>query len=417
MRRAPLLAALVLVGLAACAAPRRLRRGGDTEGELLSAPPSAEAPWIELTKPAEAAALEGTIGLVLVGGKSGAGPHGPQDIVLTIDMSGSVFEPSGVDFDGDGIVGRWLVDRRGYPLYEDPKLWTTDFDDVVLKIEVSAAKQLVALLDPRTTRIGLVKFGDTAHVERSVGDVAAVADDLESFRYVMRGGTDIVAGIEQSIELLESAPPRAEAQRTVLLLTDGELEVELRQPLLGQYIDQVLEHARRSHVRVFTFGVGSRAEDNSAFLHALAYETGGRHVSVASSPSIAVELPLVSLTGLSDVELWNETTHAGGRAVRVFPDGSFDGYVPLAEGSNTLRATATLDDGRTVETRVRVNFHHASPPTAQQTADGEALLGDLRNRSVETDFAVRAQEERRKRRLHSLEVSPADPNARSAPAP
>ena len=378
--------------------------------------PDPAVPWIELSAPDDGLSVEAVIDFLEVRGRAGAGPHGPQDLVLALDMSGSVFEPSGADLDGDGIVGRWAVNTEllGPPSAflrppVAPRLWTTDFDDIVLKVEVSAAKQLTHLLDPETTRVGLVKFGRTAAVDLPLGSVAALASHLDDFGYVMRRGTDITAGIEAGVDLLERAPPVAgvRPQRSILLLTDGEMTVtDDEREAEQRRLELALERARRAGVRVFTFGVGSRATRFDAFLRSIASATGGRHAAVPASPEIAVELPLVSLSGLSDVELRNETTGAPGRAVRVFPNGDFDGFVALSEGENTLAATATLVDGRSVRTVTRVRFVRPVTPSAEQLAAAESVLERLRRRTVRVDLARQVQVERRRRRTKEVEVEP-----------
>lgn len=405
------LAVACALALCACAAPagrRNPRWDGDPSD--VPGPSDPAAPWLELESPSDGLQVTSPIALAEVRGRAGAGPHGPQDLVFTIDTSGSVFGPSGIDVDGDGIVGDWAP-QMGIELRAPltVKKWTTDFDDVVLKLEISAAKQLARLLDPESTRVGMVKFGDRPFVEQPVGSTAEFTTHLEEFRYVMRGGTDIVAGLHQSIDLLEDAPPVAGVQpsRAILLLTDGEMVVdEADEAALQEYVARCLSRARRADVRIFTFGVGTTAASHDVFLHSIAHATGGRHTPVPASRDIAVELPIVSLTGLSDVELRNETNGATGRAVRVFPNGSFDGYVPLREGENSLVITATLDDGRATEARARVTFTRPKSPTHEQLAAAQSLAEKLRARTIETDLARRAQAEHKRRRLKELELEP-----------
>ena len=154
-----------------------------------------------------------------------------------------------------------------------------------------------------------------------------------------------------------------------------------------EYLNGFLARARAAHTRVFTFGVGPQGP-RSRRVHGqtVASATGGRHVSVKTAADIAVELQLIRLTGLADVELRNATTGAPGRAVRVFPNGSFDGYAPLVPGDNDLAVIATLDDGRRVESHARVHFESPAHPTAAQLAEAEKLAATLRERTVSTDL-------------------------------
>jgi len=377
-----------------------------------------DEPWITLDAPGEGLELEALAALVELRGRVGVGLQGPQDVVLAVDTSGSVFLPSGIDLDGDGSVGVLACDFEHYQRLTCPnyRRWTTDFDDIVLKVEISAAQQLVGLLNPKVSRIGMVKFGDTVWVEQPVGPPEGVGTALERFRYVMRGGTDIAAAMQSGIDLLEAAPPGAAGtpQRSILLLTDGVISLggDVSPAESASRIDAAIARARATRTRVFAFGVGAVDGSGPILLAKLADETQGRYVPVPSAHEIAVELPLVSLAGVSDIELVNETTAARGRAARVFPDGSFDGFVPLGEGENTLRVTATLVDGRTLQAHTTVKYRRPAAPTAEQVAEHERLLEKLRTRTLSTDLGRRIQAERRRRRLKQLELEGDDSDAK-----
>src|SRR5262249_43339115 len=148
---------------------------------------------------------------------------------------------------------------------------------------------------------------------------------LESFSYEMINGTDIAAGLEQSVTLLEQAParPGLDLRRYVLLLTDGDIEVPgVTEPDFPEYLRAAPTHARAAGVRIVTFGVGVRLELYAQVLRSIARETGGRYVPVRAVPDLPFEMLLLSFASLSDVELRNNTNGAGARGTRVFPDGS-----------------------------------------------------------------------------------------------
>jgi hypothetical protein len=407
---AALLAAL-LAALAGCRAqPLRLHDQWPAPVNASPAPAEPKAPWLALDAPSDGASLVAVVPLVEVRGHAGLGLHGPQDVVLTLDSSGSVFTASGIDLDGDGITG---IDRCDLATNScDARYlehWTTDFDDVLIKVELDAARHLIAQLDPNTTRMGIVTFGGDASIEVSVGPLAAASAELADFGFGLNRGSDIVGGLHASLDALEQAPQPpdgAPPQRSILLLTDGEVAIpELDFAAQDEYLNGFLARARAAHTRVFTFGVGPQGPRASKFMTTFASETGGRYASMKTAGDIAVELQLVRLTGLADVELHNTTTGGPGRAVRVFPNGSFDGYAPLVPGDNDLAVTATFDDGRRVESHARVHFESPAHPTEAQLADAEKLAANLRDRTVSTDLAVRVEAERR-RRAHELTVKP-----------
>jgi hypothetical protein len=86
--------------------------------------------------------------------------------------------------------------------------------------------------------------------------------------------------------------------------------------------------------------------------------------------------------------------------VRTFPDGSFDGFVPLVPGENTIEIEAVLDDGRRARVRQAVHFE---PSEAAQAEDAE-LLSRLRDRTEETALAGESQSGAGARRTHGLEI-------------
>jgi len=167
-----------------------------------------------------------------------------------------------------------------------------------------------------------------------------------------------------------------------------------------------LAGAKRARTRIYTFGIGPNAVDAPLLLHLMAAHTGGRYFPVREPADVRHELPMVSLAGLSDVAIQNVTSGSAGRAIRVFPDGSFDGYARLAAGRNELQITATVEDGREVSRSIEVFFDAPTDPGADDLAAARELLKKLRLRTVETDLARRAQEERRAARLKELEIAP-----------
>ena len=72
---------------------------------------------------------------------------------------------------------------------------------------------------------------------------------------------------------------------------------------------------------------------------------GGELLVVEQPGEIVDFVPHMSLTRLERVELENLTASKPGRAVRLFPDGTFDGYVQLVPGENRLRVTVYGEGG------------------------------------------------------------------------
>jgi uncharacterized membrane protein len=93
--------------------------------------------------------------------------------------------------------------------------------------------------------------------------------------------------------------------------------------------------------------------------------------------------------------------------MRLFPDGSFDGFAPLQVGRNELRFTATSQSGIGASITRWLTFDKALPDP-EKLARFKKLL---EVRAIETELAERAQAKREEQRKKQLEIK-ADPNAK-----
>ena len=98
------------------------------------------------------------------------------------------------------------------------------------------------------------------------------------------------------------------------------------------------------------------------------------------------------------------TTGATGRAVRLFPDGTFDGFAPLALGKNELRLRAVSEAGASLTITRWVTFEKALPDPEQLAR----LRKLLELRTLETELAERARQKREQtlERQKQLEIRP-----------
>ena len=112
----------------------------------------------------------------------------------------------------------------------------------------------------------------------------------------------------------------------------------------------------------------------------------------------------MSLSRLSRIEIRNLTSGRSARAVRLFPDGTFDGYAPLQEGENLLRVTIYGERGGSTSVDLPVTFEQlaADAPGARRRL--QILLDELRKRSLETLLAQQARLRREEARVRSLEI-------------
>jgi uncharacterized protein YegL len=341
-----------------------------------------------------------------VRGWAGTGLRGGHDVLIAIDRSLSVWEPSGADIDGDGRVGKLRERNRGP---QEHAFWTTDAGDTIFQAELVAARKLIERLDPETTRMGIVAFGGRAKVLAPIGssdrELLAALDRMPQF--ADPSGTDFYAAFKRALEAFEdvgAAPGGAARNRAIMLLSDG-------QPTAPQPVESAeaftrvgARRAAELGVKVYAFAVGPKAVEDPRLFEEITRMTGGELVLVDQPVDVIDYVPHVSLTNLSHVTIDNLSSSEKARAVRLFPDGSFDGYAPLVPGENLLRITlyGEGEARRTVDRRVI--FEKIPAETDRQRARLRQLLKDLRIRTLETELAARVQRKREEQRRRQLDI-------------
>jgi hypothetical protein len=79
----------------------------------------------------------------------------PLDLVIALDLSASAFLPSGVDVDGDGIVGRITRQSAGAS-----RPSTSDSGDTVFEAARTGARHVLEALSGSSARVGLITFAE-----------------------------------------------------------------------------------------------------------------------------------------------------------------------------------------------------------------------------------------------------------------
>ena len=174
-------------------------------------------------------------------------------------------------------------------------------------------------------------------------------------------------------------------QRTVLLLSDGHptapSELQGKRDALAS-----AEKMGELGVPVHAFALGQSANESSEFYHTLAESTGGRFTPLADPADVVDELANVRFTGLKDVRIESSPSGQPGRALRVFRNGSFDGYVPLSEGKNLITITGLMEDGETLSATRTVFFERPKHPSPADELAEKALREALQHRKVEIEL-------------------------------
>ncbi|HEY5658795.1 MAG TPA: vWA domain-containing protein [Myxococcota bacterium] len=295
------------------------------------------------------------------------------DVMIVLDISGSTKVASGVDVDSDGEVGinpnLELLPPGAYPA----GTVSTDPGDTILAAEVAAADALIANLEPGgRVRVGIVSFSgemdpDTGRRKRYDQQDAWVEVPLTSDFSAARlrlpailargpyGGTNFAAGLRVAIAELAGlqgsrSAARPQAKKVILFLTDGlpTFPVGTGSTADPGDTEAALAAARLAQsagITVNTYALGPPALTNPYAATEIARVTQGTYLPVQNPGDIVSFLQGTSFANVDDVIFTNLTTREVSYDVRLAPDGSFSGFVPVREGANRVRVTALASNG------------------------------------------------------------------------
>jgi hypothetical protein len=364
------------------------------------------------------------------------------DVMIVLDVSGSTAEASGADVDADGVVGinpsLELVPPGTYP----PDLRCTDADDTILSAEVRAAEALVSQLDAERVRVGIVSFSgemdpstgwrlrpdqQDAWLEVPLtGDFEHVRSGLrEILRRGPHGATNFAAGIRLATAELAGlsgarSHPRADARKVMLFLTDGLPTFPIGTGMMSDDgdVEAALLAARVAHVAgitINTYALGPNALTNPVGATEVARITLGTYLPVRNPGDIISFLQGVSFANIEDVVFTNLTTKEVSYDVRLAPDGSFSGFVPVRDGLNLVRVTALASDGASGSVDLELRFETAGLSGRELELELERIRS--RNRElmllIEQERIQRFREQQKK----VLEISPEAPQEPTGEAP
>ena len=365
MRVAPALALLVALG----AAPASSRAAGEAAASATS------GVRIAIASPKPGQALQNHVHQAPIRGSASADGERPLDfdVIIVLDVSGSTKVASGVDVDRDGELGFnphfELVAPGAYP----PDMVSTDPHDTILAAEVAAGQALLSTLEPGgRIRVGIVSFsgemnsatGERARFDQQdawlelplTSDFARATAALD--RIQARGpygGTNFAAGIRLAVtELAGLSGARSEtregAKKVILFLTDGLPTFPIGSGSASDAGDTeaALNAARLAHkagITINTYALGPSALTNPIAATEVARITLGNFLPVQNPGDIISFLQGVTFANIEDVVFTNLTTREVSTDVRLSPDGTFSGFVPVKEGHNRVRVTALASNG------------------------------------------------------------------------
>jgi predicted aspartyl protease len=378
------------------------------------AAPREHQVWLELTSPSEGAVAAGAVDWIEVAGWAGSRKTVAYDIAVVVDVSGSTAYASGVDVDQNGKLGKARRRRENWRNF-NPRHFCSDPGDTILAAELRATQRLVDLLDPNRSRIGLLSFADHGQLHAAIGsDREVFSDVLQALEQSFGSGwTNLAHAVRLATEALVNAskgeldPPL----RAILILSDGYPTFPGSEENAAKAALDAAQEADALDVRIYTFALGLGEIREEDVFAKMAIVTGGEHVRVDKPGEIVQELPLINLAQVADVAIQNVSADERGRATRILPDGSFDGFVKLHPGENRIRVTARAEGGAERSVERRLWFESREPRDAREAEafarEREKLLGDLRVRTVEAELVhdMRLKRRARQAQLRKIEVS------------
>jgi hypothetical protein len=386
---APLMVAVIISALPA--------RGGD------------EKIWLEVRVPELNEVVTGPVGVLEVAGWAGASSEDRHELIIVIDVSRSTGLPSGVDVNGNGRLGRTLRSSLDPLRPENPRRRCSDAGDTVLAAEIAGARHLIDHLDPRRTRVGIAIFSDAARViaplESTRDEIRAALDELAADT-IPAGTSNIAAAIRTATRAVLDGPPRSgpDLHRSLILLSDG---TPVGRGPVEQRAAEILEatvEAAEMGVRIHTFAIGAEIMEGTDVYASISSHSGGHFVAIQKPADIALRLSRLNLTRLVEVVLANLTTGKPGRATRLFPDGSFDGVIGLAAGTNRISVTARGPGGIEQAAERVVVFERRDARDAAEVEAAREKLARLRQRTVETELTLEIERTRGARQDKRLDL-------------
>jgi hypothetical protein len=352
-----------------------------------------------------------------VAGRAQATRGAPRrfDVIIVIDMSSSTTAAAGTDVNGNGVIGEPKLGGFGAAFGAG----LTDDGDSILAAEIAAARRVLAGLDPRSTRVGLVAFsGESPGSGSSRKPAFTVASLTHDYAEIERGldelwktgpsgNTHMAAGIGQAtIELagLHGAysKPDPDSEKVVFFFTDGQptLPYPDREADNVRAVQRAASQAQRANIRIHSFAIGPEALAGPIAAVEMASRTHGFFTPVRKPGDLVDIVEAVSFADIQKVKLVQEKTRVEAQPFRVTADGSWAGFLALEPGPNPIRASAVAEEGATAEKRIEVTLVDGKNAEAELPTD----LVVQRNRLLEDCLLLARQKRLDQERAHNDDI-------------
>ena len=356
---------------------------------------------VQIRSPKDGSHITQEQNYVLVGGKVGseASRSGYVDIFLVLDVSNSTAQYAGVELPEFSEFPNSYWYRRGarppLPCAGMARAGGFNLRNSILAVEIVAARHLLSQLDPETTRVGVITFGEQAWLkQRLTHDFDQIRSALDSiYKRGPDGGTNMVDGIRIATdELLGKGESEKylDSIKALFFFTDGFPTLPSRDCKSAD-TDLAIDAARRAAkagISVHVFALGEEALSNPRAAVGIARESGGTYTAVSRPADVLVVVDKVSAVGVDSIQVTNETIQQNALQSRLAVDGFFASAVPVVEGLNRIQVLSRASNGSIARHAITVHYQ----PGKERSL---ALEVFLENEKRSLDLEVSLEKEKR----------------------
>lgn len=247
--------------------------------------------------------------LLLSGTWAITGQQADYDVHLVIDASGSTTDDSGIDVNGNGLLG--------------------EIEDNIYQAEILAARTFVAAADPAHVRVASIRFNKTGDVWGHLSNNLPTVDTIiDSMRWDdPRWDTYYVRAMEAVDNEVVFYGNRLARQQVCIFLSDGIPDDPMSE------IQSKSQRLADLGVVIHTFALGFT---ESQALEEMAAITGGTFTALSRPGDIVGLLPGVIPLGPGAFTVVNERTGVPGFASLDLTAGTFRARVTLVPGTNRI---------------------------------------------------------------------------------
>jgi von Willebrand factor type A domain len=350
---------------------------------------------VQIRSPKDGSQITQEQAYVLIGGKAAVETAGSGlvDIFLVLDVSGSTAQYAGSDFAEFSQLQNWYLDRNrlgglGLPCAGRDRPGPLNLRNSILAAEIVASRRLLSQLNPETTRVGVITFGEEVWLRQQLThDFEEVRSALDLiYKRGPYGGTNMVDAIRvASDELLGKgkSDKYLDSIKALLFFTDG-FPTRPTADCSSADTDLAINAARlagKAGINVHVFALGEEALSNPRAAVGIARESGGTYTAVTRPADVLAVVDKISAVGVDSIQVTNETIQQKALQSRLAVDGFFASAVPVVEGLNRIQVLSRASDGSIGRDTITVHYQ----PGGNRSLDLEVFLEREKNLKLEVE--------------------------------